>query len=187
MMKHRRSALILSALVVAVATVGVFAWRHYRWKNFGVVEPGRIYRSAQLRPEQLDAAITRLSLRTVICLNPDAEATERRICGERGVRFHAFTMDPSGIAAQADYARIVDILADTGAGPVLVHCRAGVARTGVSVALYRMRHQGWDFDRAVDELRSFEKRGHIEPDLKAFLRDAADQLIATRPEGSPRR
>ena len=38
--------------------------------------------------------------------------------------------------------------------PVLVHCFAGIHRTGGYVALYRMEHNGWTADDAIAEMKS---------------------------------
>ncbi len=39
--------------------------------------------------------------------------------------------------------------------PVHVHCRGGIGRTGVMVALYRYAVQGWPVGKAIDESRLF--------------------------------
>lgn len=36
--------------------------------------------------------------------------------------------------------------------PVFVHCQHGADRTGVMVAIYRIRIQGWEVDKAIDEM-----------------------------------
>lgn len=36
-------------------------------------------------------------------------------------------------------------------GKTYVHCLSGVDRTGFIIAVYRMKIQGWDFERAHDE------------------------------------
>ncbi|NBZ87622.1 tyrosine-protein phosphatase [Stagnihabitans tardus] len=38
------------------------------------------------------------------------------------------------------------------AGPVLVHCHHGADRTGLICALYRLLHQGWSRQEAIDEM-----------------------------------
>jgi protein tyrosine phosphatase len=37
--------------------------------------------------------------------------------------------------------------------PVLIHCRAGLHRTGILAALYRMEYEGWPLDWALKELQ----------------------------------
>ena len=52
--------------------------------------------------------------------------------------------------------KFLDILSDpvTYPRPVLIHCLAGVHRTGLMVALYRIEQQGWRKEQAIDEMRN---------------------------------
>jgi hypothetical protein len=45
-------------------------------------------------------------------------------------------------------------------GPVYVHCKDGMDRTGVAVAAYRILDCGWAADRALAELRSHQAFEH---------------------------
>jgi len=36
-----------------------------------------------------------------------------------------------------------------------VHCRHGIVRTGVFVAIYRMERQGWPPQKALDEMKLY--------------------------------
>jgi protein tyrosine/serine phosphatase len=163
----------LAIIVVGVATVwgSILFYKHECWKQFRPVVPGHVYRSGLLRSDQLEDAIDRLKLKTVICLAASEAERERAICQKHGIRFVGFDMHSSGFGKPEDFREVVRLMADSESQPVLVHCRAGVARTGASVALFRMSVDGWDLDRAIDELKTFEKWGRCEPTLKAMIAD----------------
>lgn len=57
--------------------------------------------------------------------------------------------------------------------PAYVHCEAGIGRTGVMCACYRMSVDKWVPDLAIMEFKSF---GTIVPIQEAFLRDYASHL-----------
>src|SRR5206468_4829000 len=51
-------------------------------------------------------------------------------------------------------AKFFDVMDDPARAPVLIHCRAGLHRTGVLVALYRMEYDGWSVYEALEEMRA---------------------------------
>lgn len=168
---------LLVGLCAAVVGAGVGAHRHFRWKRFAAVVPAQIYRSGLLTEHQLESAIEKLALKTVICLAPNVADRERAVCQRKGVQFRSFDMHSSGQGRPEDYAAVVGILSDPEAQPVLVHCEAGVARTGAAVALYRMSQEGWSFDEAIAELKSFEHRGRCSPRLQDLIQQVSrDEL-----------
>ena len=48
----------------------------------------------------------------------------------------------------------LDLMDDPDAYPVLIHCKAGLHRTGCLTAVYRMEYQGWSPGEAYDELKA---------------------------------
>src|SRR5262249_1994024 len=48
----------------------------------------------------------------------------------------------------------LEVLDDPAAYPVLIHCHAGLHRTGILAAVYRMEHQGWTPAEAWQEMRA---------------------------------
>src|SRR5438876_16354 len=50
--------------------------------------------------------------------------------------------------------QFLTILDDPAARPVLLHCKAGLHRTGILAAVYRMEYEGWGPYRALEELKA---------------------------------
>jgi len=117
-------------------------------------------------------AAARLRLRTIVNVqddvpDPDLDehfwttrtVKEHALCERLGVRY--LTLAPDLIsrtrvpdehpAAIDDWLRILD---DERNYPLLIHCRAGLHRTGVLSAVYRMEYQGWSPAAAYRELKA---------------------------------
>jgi protein tyrosine/serine phosphatase len=170
-------AIVLTAVMLGIATAGgVWTYKNVRWKNFAEVSSSHIYRSGQLSERQLEKAIQRYGLRRVVCLNPDYADRERSLCERKGVEFHYFPMPSDGRGAMEQFTAVYRLLNEQESNPILVHCNAGVARTGVAVALYRILHDGWTTDKALNELRSFERRGQMTTELQQHVRQMAVQV-----------
>lgn len=120
-------------------------------KNFHEVNE-HVYRGAQPHGEAF-GALAKLGIRTVIDLRGEkSEEDEVHAAGMRYVR-----LPWSGYKAPAD-SQIQTVLAlmnDQSAWPVFVHCKRGADRTGTAIACYRIAHDHWTNDQALDEARRF--------------------------------
>jgi tyrosine-protein phosphatase SIW14 len=111
-----------------------------------------VYRGAQPNGEGF-AALAKLGIKTVVDLRGErSEATEVQGAGMRYVR-----MAWSGFKApsEAQIASVLALLDDNSAWPVFVHCRRGADRTGTAIACYRIAHDHWTNQQALDEAKSF--------------------------------
>jgi len=94
----------------------------------------RLYRSAQPTRDTLAEVVARAGIRTVVKLNRGADPTLP------GVRLLHFPLDPMVEPPPSRLTEILDAIERAQAdGPVLVHCTHGEDRTGLVVALYRLR------------------------------------------------
>ena len=80
-------------------------------------------------------------------------------------------------AVQDAAAKFLEIVNNNENWPVYVHCAGGRHRTGAMTAVYRMTVQGWDVDRAYEEMKDYDfytRWGH--KDMKRFVFDYSRNL-----------
>lgn len=161
---------LIFCLVVVVPFV------HYRdnythAKRLRVVTEGKFYRSGCLTASGFREAIERHGIKTVINLmeeNQDPNLPEHYFGGQRireselckslGVDYRLILLDlkhPVSFLTERpecinNYLETMDKIEY----PALIHCKAGLHRTGALVAIYRMEYEGWSVAEAMIELKS---------------------------------
>jgi protein tyrosine/serine phosphatase len=137
-----------------------------------------LYRGGQPSNAGLEN-LSRLGVGTVIDLRGPGErsSAERQKVESLGMRYLAFPMSPLGAPTPEQVDEILRLAETENGRPVFVHCQRGSDRTGLVVASYRIRHQGWDQDRALKEAESFGMSFFQVP-KKRFIRN-----YGTPPEG----
>ncbi len=166
MTKRRVFLLFVVLSLVAAVTLAGGAYRDHHLRNFHVVEPGVLYRSGQLTPAGLDWVLRKYRIKTVVTLRtvrdpsrPYLDAWEEEVCAKRGARHiriipRVWSPDETGVAPADKVVReFLTVVGDAANQPVLVHCFAGVHRTGAMCAVFRMKLQGWSAERAIGEMR----------------------------------
>ncbi len=134
-----RARLVVAGVVVLL---GVFTW----WLapvafglNLHAVVPGRVWRAAQPAPEEIARLADELDLRTVVNLRraEDDEAwleAERATAAGRGLAHRSVPLSGQSLPAPDVLRDLVHVLADA-ERPVLLHCEAGVERSGLASAV----------------------------------------------------
>lgn len=160
-----RLHLILAiTLGVSLLTASAIAWwQHGQPRRFMVVQPGVLYRSAALAPEELQRVIERYGIRTVVNLRSRSENREdwhrsqARICRAAGALLQDIPLEPESPPSADQIQTWLDLLRESARRPVLVHCKHGVVRTGMLVAIYQIALQRRDHREA---LRALPTWGH---------------------------
>jgi protein tyrosine/serine phosphatase len=155
------------ALVVALTSItfGYYRMRYDHAKRLRVVTPGKLYRSGQLTAAGFEDALRRFQIRTVLNLqneapNPVLETgeSEREVARRLGAKFVFIEVDllnPWEAEGKnpASLEEFYALMEDPNNFPMLIHCRAGLHRTGILTAIYREEFEGWTRDQAMRELR----------------------------------
>lgn len=187
----------LVGVIVAVAVVlgGWTAWDtgvrpNLFPKNFGVVEPGRLYRSGALTPAATRLVHERHKIKTIVDLgaydkDPAGERVAQRTAEALGIRRFAFRLEGDGTGNPNMYVEALRIITDPANAPVLVHCAAGAQRTGGCVVLYRTIEQGVSLDEAYGETDEYGHSPRDNPKLKPYLDEWAARIAESVRTGRP--
>ena len=121
--------------------------------NFGVVDPDRVFRSAQPDGSRLDRMIGERRLKSVLNLRGGAVTdtfyeAEVRVTEARGVDFYDFPMSYERRPTRREILILLDLL-DRCRYPLLIHCKQGADRTGLVSALYLLSEKGRRPETAV--------------------------------------
>jgi protein tyrosine phosphatase (PTP) superfamily phosphohydrolase (DUF442 family) len=170
-------AVLALALIVGLPVV------HYRAgydqsKRLRVVTDGKFYRSGQLTAEGFRAAHAKYGFKTVINLQEEDQFRDPLIpmkafgkpaikqsvvlaaLGVKSITIDGGQLDIDGKKDLPDDYRppVVDdylaLLDDPANYPILIHCKAGLHRTGLMTAIYRMEYEHRTPGEAMDELRA---------------------------------
>jgi protein-tyrosine phosphatase len=164
----------LAACIAGLLTVAPFLYYRYVYtysKRLREVVPGLVYRSGQMTAPGFREAIRRHGIRLVVNLqddniDPDLAAgyftadtiRESKLCKEMGVRYVLIApdlIDPRLVPAKRPKAidKFLALMDDPTNYPVLLHCKAGLHRTGCMVAVYRREFNHWTMEEALRELK----------------------------------
>jgi protein tyrosine phosphatase (PTP) superfamily phosphohydrolase (DUF442 family) len=159
-------------LIVGVAPIVYYRSLYAHSKRLRIVVPGRVYRSGQMTAEGLADAIARYGIRTVLNVqdefpDPDLDWTfwtfdtikERAWCEQLGVRYIHLKPELISRRLVPEYRppcieEFLAIMDDPASYPVLVHCHAGLHRTGVLIAVYHMEYEGWTPEQAWADMHA---------------------------------
>lgn len=139
--------------------------------NVGRVAPG-VLRGAQPGRDGY-ATLKSMGVRTVIDMR--TSESEQKQVEAAGMRAVAIPIEMSRDGLKVKVERVVALMADPANQPVYVHCRHGQDRTGIVVAAYRMKQQGWSLAAAEAEMQAFGFND-VWVNFRKFIRQYGAQL-----------
>lgn len=155
------------------------------WSNFGVVVPGRLYRSNHPTPSRLARMVRRHGIRTLINLRGPCGNGSDALSRDRAARLGIVFVDASlssGRAPQPGQVMAVVAALRHAPEPILVHCKSGADRAGFAAALFLLL-QGAGTAQALRQLSL--RHGHWHRSragvLDAFLHRFAREAEGRKP------
>lgn len=130
------------ALTVPLAWAGYAGWARVT-ENFGIVERGVLYRSAQLDGSALARVVSEHGIRSVLMLRGGGPGDawwedEQRAVQRLGLRHHQIRLSARRAVNPTQLDDILRVI-DQAQKPVLVHCNGGADRTGLVAAAWLLR------------------------------------------------
>jgi protein tyrosine/serine phosphatase len=138
----------------SLCILGLYLYQRVVRGNFGTVVPGKVYRSAQPKPEQLKDWVRRYGIKTVINLrgerNPEYDG-EVQAVAEAGAHLTVVKLSATRHPATEHMHDLVQAI-EASPQPILLHCKEGADRAGVASVMAAMYIGGKSYDQAKDEL-----------------------------------
>jgi tyrosine-protein phosphatase SIW14 len=122
-------------------------------KNFGCINE-KFFRGAQ--PKGSDYKdLAALGVKTIIDLQQDGERSEQEMVEGAGMKVYRVGLSDKSWPSPEKTEQFLQIVNDPANQPVFIHCHGGRHRAGIMTAIYRMKHDGWDADRAYAEMKQY--------------------------------
>jgi tyrosine-protein phosphatase SIW14 len=147
--------------------------------NFGQMNE-HLYRGAQ--PSQSDyQALAKMGINTIVDLRNDYESFAKSSAEAAGLKYVNIPMNGVSAPSDADVAKFLQVVNDPASGKVYFHCKAGIHRAGTMGAVYRINHDGWDYDKTYAEMKNYQfSAGLFHGGLKSFVKKYADRMSTQR-------
>jgi tyrosine-protein phosphatase SIW14 len=176
----------LFGIIVVVALISVpvalAARQQSEVRNFRVMKDDVLYRSGQMTLDGLKRIAHEYGIHTVISLRDkshggpnSADEAEENYCNQQEINFYRLPprhweaelgSEPAPVEENVKIFRTV--MAEPKNYPVLVHCFAGIHRTGAYCAIYRMEQDHWSNRKAIEEIEA-SGYAEIESDVLGYL------------------
>lgn len=127
--------------------------------NFGMVEEGIVYRSAQ--PTEADYRwLLGQGFKSIVSFRREKGDNSQEVLGLGFRNYLWLNVEDEREPSDEQAERFLDFVTDPQNWPVLIHCKVGLGRTGTMAALIRYAIDGWSMQDAIMEARLY--RGGVD-------------------------
>ena len=107
---------------------------------------------------------------------------ERELVESDGMRFVSVPMRGLSAPTLEQVSKVLGVLENTDSWPVFMHCRRGADRTGTVLACYRISHDHWQNQKALEEAKTYGLSS-FERAMRSFIQHfqpSPDALFSVR-------
>ena len=177
-MAMKQSLLVSCFCVLQLAVCQDVPPAHVR--NFGKVND-HLYRGAEPGSTGLEE-LGAMGFKVDIDLREAGPATaaEKTVAERLGMRYINIPLPPFSAPPSSLVDRVLLLLNGNSPETVFLHCRRGKDRTGTMIACYRIEHDGWANQRALDEANRYGM-SRAERGMRSYVIHFAPQSIPVIP------
>lgn len=139
-------------------------------KNFGQMDD-HFYRGAQPKDDEYKA-LAALGVKVIIDLRDDPMPFAKSATEAAKMHYFNIPMSDKDYPKNETIDEFLKLTTEEGNWPFFVHCAGGRHRTGLMGAMYRFNHDGWDYNKAYQEMKNYDfytRFGHGE--IKKYVED----------------
>jgi tyrosine-protein phosphatase SIW14 len=160
----------LATVLVIACALPVFAYAQAELfvHNFHRVND-QVWRGAQPGVEGV-RALAAEKVHTILDLRNGEERTaeEKKTAESLGLTYVNVPLNGYGAPTADQVKKILGVLNDKTQWPVFVHCKYGKDRTGTAIACYRIQHDHWDNQKALEEAKGMGMHS-MERSMKGYI------------------
>lgn len=171
--------MVKHAWLLLVLCIGL----HGQLSRFARIDD-HIYRGMQPNPEGF-AKLARMGVKTVLDLRGGRfhEPRERKQVESAGMQYISVRLSGIWAPKDAQIAKILRIVEDPKRWPIFIHCWRGEDRVGLVIACYRIAHDHWSNEQALDEARHLGLH-RFEIFLEKYIRNFDPARLGRIPDAS---
>ena len=164
----RKYSITQSQLIALITLLFAFTFAHLPVSaqtnavsidNFGEVNE-HYFRGSQPDEEEF-IQLKNKGIKTIIDLRKDREKEAEGWALGQGLRYVNIPLTTKKAATAEQTAFFLELVNDPENWPVYVHCKGGRHRTGEMTAIYRITEDGWNADRAYEEMKDYDFKNNI--------------------------
>jgi protein tyrosine/serine phosphatase len=122
--------------------------------NFGQVTEF-YYRGGQPKDDEYNQ-LAAIGVKTIIDLRDDPKDYAKTLAEQAGMKYINFPLSDKDYPPPDTAPKFLTLINAEENWPVYVHCAGGRHRTGAMTAVFRITNQGWDADRAYEEMKNYD-------------------------------